>query len=248
MTDEMLAMYEGITTTRAIRRFQYEVDIPDAVLAKMFYAATRAPSGNNSQPFRFIVLRRTPGAAEARKLLGVAFRSRWQRKSADEGYQEGSGNGASPAPVTPKERLAQAIDEFVENVERAPLIVLPCLVPSSGTLPGLPSSELARGANVYPACQNLLLAARSLGFGGAMTMWHRPAGDLLGSVLGVPSEVFIAATLVLGKPVGSHGPVRRRPLQDLVFENRWGEGAEWAIDPPGTRFAGGPPKPAVTSA
>jgi nitroreductase len=248
VTDATLTMYDGITTTRAIRRFQYDVDIPEADLAKIFFAASRAPSGNNSQPFRFVVLRRTPEAMEARKLLGVAFRSRWRRKSADEGYSENSDSPAVPAPPTPRERLARAIDEFVENVERSPLIVLPCLVPPTGSMPGLPPSEIARGANIYPACQNILLAARSLGYGGAMTMWHRPAGDLLNSVLGIPPDVVIAATLVLGKPAGAHGPVRRRPLQDLVFENRWGEAATWAVDPPGTRFAGGAAKPAVVAA
>ena len=79
------------------------------------------------------------------------------------------------------------------------------------------------GANVYPACQNLLLAARALGYGGVMTMWHVLVDDELRALLDIPANTFIAATLALGRPEGSHGPVRRRPLGEIVYEDRWGE-------------------------
>jgi nitroreductase len=240
VSDEQLSMYEGMVTTRAIRRYRYDEPIPPEDLNKMFFAATRAPSGNNSQPFRFMVLRDGPRAREARALLGVAFRARWGKKGSDEGY-----GSAAAAALSPKERLTAAMQEFVDNIERAPVVVLPCLMPQ--TNPGsalLPATELARGASVYPACQNLLLAARSLGYGGAMTMWHKPAGPLLPAVLGIPEDVTIAATIVLGRPVGHHGPVRRRPLGELVFEDAWGEAPGWAKDPEGTRFAGPRAKPA----
>ena len=56
----------------------------------------------------------------------------------------------------------------------------------------------------------------------------------------------LAATITLGKPEGHHGPVRRRPISELVFGERWGESPAWAVDPPGTRHtAAGPPRPAV---
>ena len=69
-----------------------------------------------------------------------------------------------------------------------------------------------------------------------MTMWHAPVEDELRPVLGLPDDVVLAATLCLGRPVGHHGPVRRRPVGELVFEDRWGAPAPWAEDPPGTRF------------
>jgi nitroreductase len=241
VSQETLDMYDGIISTRAIRRYRYDEPIPDADLNKMFFAATRAPSGNNNQPFRFVVLRDGPRAKEARALLGVAFRTRWGKKGGDEGYAAANGT------LSPKERMARAMQEFVDNVERAPVVVLPCLLPQSN--PGsalLPATELARGASVYPACQNLLLAARSLGYGGAMTMWHKPAGMLLPAVLGIPEDVTIASTIVLGRPAGKHGPVRRLPVAQLVFEDEWGQSAPWASDPDGTRFAG--PRPAAAPA
>jgi nitroreductase len=95
------------------------------------------------------------------------------------------------------------------------------------------------GASVFPACQNLLLAARALGYGGVMTNWHRLVTDELDELLGLPDEVSIVATIPLGRPVGSHGANRRLPLPQLVYEGRWGEPAPWAVDPPGTRYTGG---------
>lgn len=57
-----------------------------------------------------------------------------------------------------------------------------------------------------------------------------------------PDDVFIAATVTLGVPVGGHGRVRRRPLRELVFEDRWGKTPGWVHDPPGSRHtAAGPP-------
>ena len=58
-----------------------------------------------------------------------------------------------------------------------------------------------------------------------------------------PDGVFVAATITIGRPEGAHGPVRRRPLAELVYGERWGDAPEWAVDPPGTRHtSAGPPR------
>ena len=93
---------------------------------------------------------------------------------------------------------------------------------------------------MYPACQNLLLAARALGYGGVMTTWHRAVEDQLRPLLGIPDDVFMAATIPLGRPEGNHGPVRRRPLAELVYEDRWEGPAAWAVDPDGARVHAAP--------
>jgi hypothetical protein len=71
-------------------------------------------------------------------------------------------------------------------------------------------------------------------------MWHYFVEGQLRELLAIPDDVAIAATIALGRPEGGHGPVRRRPLGDVVFDDGWGESAAWAVDPAGTRFAGGP--------
>jgi hypothetical protein len=81
-----------------------------------------------------------------------------------------------------------------------------------------------------------------LGYGGVITGFHGPVEAELHELLGIPERAFIAATITLGRPAGHHGPVRRRPLAEVAFEDAWGEAAGWAVDAPGTRHtAAGPP-------
>ena len=76
-----------------------------------------------------------------------------------------------------------------------------------------------------------------------MTGFHVFVEPELRSLLGIPDEVFVAATITIGKPVGGHGPVRRRPISELVYEETWDHSPEWAIDPPDARHtAAGPPR------
>jgi nitroreductase len=207
--------FDVVATTRAIRRYRPD-PIPDADLARIFYAATRAPSGSNSQPFRFLVLRDAP---EARALLGRAFRLAWSAKRAADRYDEGSGTD----PSSRKSRMAATMQHFVDHIDEAPVIALACVHLRH-------DGDFTEGASVYPACQNLLLAARALGYGGVLTMWHQPVESELSQVLSLPPEVRIAATIPLGRPVGHHGPLRRHPQRDLIYENTWPTPAPWATD------------------
>jgi nitroreductase len=226
-----VGLLEGIVTTRAIRRYRDEV-VPSEALRAMLFAATRAPSGSNRQPFRFIVLADGPNAQKAKGLIGRSARQLWQSKRSQDGYDRGSG----AADDSPKGRMARTMQRFVEQFDTLPVLILPCLVRYREPTP-------TEGASIYPACQNLLLAARAIGYGGTLTGWHHPVERQLRELLKIPDGVFIAATITIGRPEGSHGPVRRRPLAELVFEDEWGQAPGWAIDPPATRHtAAGPPR------
>jgi nitroreductase len=226
---EPISLLEGMATTRAIRRYRPE-PIPEEDLSTILWHASRAPSGSNRQAFRFLVLRDGPKAAKAKAALGEACRAGWGQKRGEDGYDRGSGGPAgNTAQSTPKARMAATMQHFVDHFEETPVVVLVCLDRYRDTNP-------VEGASVYPACQNLLLAARALGYGGVLMSWHLFALDELREILGIPEGVFIAATIPLGRPVGGHGPVRRRPVGEVVFDDAWGEPARWAVDPPGTRF------------
>ena len=228
---DQVGLLEGLTTTRAIRRYHDE-PIPPDVLRAILFGATRAPSGSNRQPFRFVVLTDGPKAVAAKALIGGVGRRFWDAKRAADGYDAGSGADQS----SPKARMAQTMEEFIDHFDRVPAVVLPCFLRYR-------TPSLADGASIYPACQNLLLAARALGYGGVITGWHFDVDAELRALLDIPDEAAIAATITLGRPVGGHGPVRRRPLPELVFEESWGTSPAWAVDPPGTRFtSAGPPK------
>jgi len=225
-----MELLEGLATTRAIRRYA-DTPVTDEQLATVMWAATRAPSGSNRQPFRFIVLRDGPRAAVARGLLGEAARRMWSGKQTTDGY--GSGSGTDPS--SPKARMARTMQHYTEHFAEAPAIVLACLVRYRDANP-------FEGSSVYPACQNLLLAARAVGLGGVLTQIQLLVADELSTALGLPDGVALHATITLGHPAGHHGPVRRRPFGDLVFEDGWGQSPAWAVDPPGTLWTqAGPP-------
>ncbi len=214
---------DALATTRTIRRYTAE-PIPDDVLSSILWHATRAPSGSNRQPFRFLVLRDGPLAVRAKALLGEAFRASWAAKRAADAYDEGSGAVAD----SPKSRMAATMQHYVDHIEDVPVIVLACLVRYRSPHP-------SEGASIYPACQNLLVAARAHGFGGALTGFHQAVEPQLRELLEIPDGAAISATITLGRPAGSHGPVRRKPVDQLVYDERWGAPASWAVDPDGTQ-------------
>ena len=219
------SLSEGLATTRSIRRYLDE-PVRDDQLATIMHLATRAPSGSNRQPFRFMVLRDGPRAAVVRTLLAEGAAEVWaQKRARDEFPAAGAGSRTA--------RMLDAMETYVATFASAPVIVLPCMVRYREPTP-------TEGASIYPAVQNLLLAARSVGLGGALTMFHQTREAEIRAELGIPDQVFVAATVTLGVPQGNHGPVRRKPLDQLVFEDRWDQAPGWAVDPAGTRFTGGP--------
>lgn len=227
---DAVGLLDGLATTRTIRRYLDE-PIPDTALRAMMFAATRAPSGSNRQPFRMLVLTDGPRAIAAKRLIGEAARAAWAEKRRRDSYDEGSG----AVDDSPKARMARVMQSYVDDFESVPVLVLPCLVRYRDPNP-------LEGASIYPAVQNLLLAARALGYGGALTAWHASVEPELRDLLEIPDGVLVAGTVTIGKPAGSHGPVRRRPLRELVYRDAWGSSADWD-DPPGTRFtSAGPPR------
>jgi nitroreductase len=206
---EPIGLLEGLATTRAIRRYTEE-PIPDEDLAAILWHAGRAPSGSNRQPFRFLVLRDGPNARSAKQLLGEAFRAGWKAKRETDGYRSS--------------RFADSMQRYVDRFEQTPVVVLVCLQRYRAPSP-------YEGASVYPACQNLLLAARALGYGGALTMWHLGVEAELRDLLGIPDGVALSACITLGVPEGRHGPVKRKPLTEVVYDDAWGATADWPAEP-----------------
>ena len=145
----MISLLEGMATTRAIRRYTDD-PIPEDDLATILWHATRAPSGSNRQPFRFLVLRDGPRAVEAKALLGRSFREMWAGQASPPTATKPA-RGATrprPRPAWPARCSTSSITS-----RPTPVVVLPCLVRYRDPHP-------SEGASIYPACQNLLLAAR----------------------------------------------------------------------------------------
>lgn len=204
-----ISALEALSTTRAIRRYT-DAPVGDADLEQILWHAGRAPSGSNRQPFRFLVLRDGPNAEAAKSLLGNAFRSGWDEK------RQGS-------PRYRPSKFVDSMQHFVDHFESIPVVIIVCLDRYRAPSP-------YEGASVYPACQNLLLGARALGYGGALTMWHLDVEDQLRTLLDIPAEVALSACITLGVPAGRHGPVKRKPVSEIVFDDHWGSNAAWITD------------------
>lgn len=217
-----IGLLEGLSTTRAIRRYLPD-PVPKEVLRDIMFAATRAPSGSNRQPFRFMVFEDSEQSIKVKELIARGAKQLWSGKKVTDRYQGGSGE----IDNSPKARMATTMQDYVDNFESIPVVILACLERYRDPTP-------TEGASIYPSCQNILLAARALGYGGVLTGFQGFVERELRELLEIPDSVFLAATITLGKPVGNHGPVRRVPMNEVVFGDTWGNGASWAIDPAGT--------------
>jgi len=204
-----IGLLEALATTRAIRRYTDD-PVGDADLEQILWHAGRAPSGSNRQPFRFLVLRDGRNATAAKSLLGQSFRDGWNDKR----------DGKQGERAYQPSRFADSMQHFVDHFESVPVVILVCLERYRAPGP-------YEGASVYPACQNLLLAARALGYGGALTMWHLGVEDELRLMLGIPDSAALSACITLGVPAGRHGPLKRKPVGEIVFDDEWGTSPSW---------------------
>lgn len=206
-----------MSTARSIRRFTGE-PVDDATLARCLRAATWAPSGANAQQRRFIVLRSPDlravvarAAAEALAIIEPVY------------------GMTRPAPDddSPRARNNRATYELHDRAGEYTSVLFTQKKFAT-------ASELLLGGSIFPAVQNFLLAARAQGLGGCLTSWASYGGEqLLREAVGVPADWMMAAHVVVGWPRGRHGPLRRRPMSEVVFLDRWDTAAEPLTSTPG---------------
>lgn len=194
---------EAMATCRAIRRIKPE-PVPDELVQKVLFAATRAPSPGNSQGWDFVVVR----DADTRRRIGEAV----ERAMAPIVAQ-------MPESEDPSRRaMVSGLKHLVSHFGEVPVLIFACGVPC---YPANDPQEDYVWSTVYPAAQNLVVAARSLGLGTIFSQLHRPAEKEIREILGIPDEARIAVTIPLGWPARSFGPVRRRPVETFVHWDRW---------------------------
>ena len=221
-----IPLFEAIHTARAIRRLTDE-PVPEALITRVLDAAIRAPTGGNAQNWFFLVVR----DAARRQALGAVY-----RKASDEVSAIYAARGR-PAHMTEAkfQRFIAAGAYLWDHLGDAPVLLVPCLarreMPPRDALPKavadryevhLAYQEQIRGASIYPAVQNIVLACRGLGLGTVITTNHILYEDDVRAVLGIPADIATFALMPVGFPRGNYGPVVRRPLSDVVFADHWG--------------------------
>ncbi len=201
--------FDAVTTQRAIRRLKLD-SIPDAALRQIMDAAICAPSGGNRQGWSFLVIR--DPAKRAR--LGELYREAWGELMKLPYYAA----AAKDAPDSPAGKMLVSARHLGEHLGEAPVLVLACIAIDPGVAP-----SVTTGASIYPAVQNIMLAARALGIGSCLTTIHRFRDAQVKELLGIPPNVETAALIPLGYPLGKFGRPPRRPLGEVAFADRWGQ-------------------------
>ncbi len=201
-----MTLAEAIYSMRAIRRVR-----PDPIAAEdvalILDAARQAPNGGNAQPWHFLVVQ----DRDLIRRFAPLYREAWWAKRADAGITD-SGDERLQTPVMRSAR------RLADEIGEASLLILLCAT----------AQGAGAAASVIPSVQNLLLAARALGIGGNITTLHPSVDQRVKALFNIPEPAQVVYCVPMGYPKGRFGPLNRKPLAEIVSQDRWGERPDWA--------------------
>jgi len=193
-------VFAVIGRQRACREFA-DAPVTDDLVEQVLDAAVHAPSAENRQPWEFVVVR----DAAVRARIGALTRRAWEE----------GGRSFSESRLPPR-LLAEVEGGATGGISAAPVNVVVCADTRRGLAQTVPSS-------IFPAVQNLLLAATALGLGSALTTITTRFADELGALLALPDPVVPVAIVPLGWPARPLGTPRREPATSHAHRDRYGE-------------------------
>lgn len=213
-------VYEALYTTRAMRRVKSD-PVPDDVQQRILDAAVRAPSGGNTQAWRFMLVDDTDLIGQIAPLYRESIDFLWEHI-----YNERIA-AAQAEPELPESKQMMAIQRSVEwaaeNFAQYPLLFFAF---SQGQGDG--------GGSIYPAVWSAMLAARAEGVGSSLTSILVVKGNAVPDLLGVPADSgwSMAACVPMGYPTGKWGVAKREPAHEVTFKNQWGNPTGWDLSEP----------------
>ncbi|MDT5082397.1 MAG: hypothetical protein QOJ80_7034 [Mycobacterium sp.] len=191
---------------RACRRFDPNGKVLDSDVEQMLQTAVHAPSAENTQPWAFVVVR----DEESRKLLADWWTETWNAGGGD--FIKGSLDDQA------------LIDDLEYGFNRggfaaAPVVIVVCADTEK-------VMDVYAASSIYPAVQNLLLAAADLGYGSCLTTGLTTFGvDRVRERLGLPDTLLPMAAVYLGLPEKKLSAPRRRPATEVTYREKFG--AAW---------------------
>src|SRR5262245_2378882 len=212
-------------SARALRRVKHD-PVPEQVLTKVLDAAIRAPSAGNAQSWSFVVVR----DAGQRARLGAVYRKASDIASAIYANRE------RPTHMTDEQyrKLMSSGSYLWDHMGEAPVLLVPCMkhpqLPPRGSLPPevqvrydgeIAYYERIRGASIYPAVQNIILACRAFGLATLITTNHIRYEAEVKAILDIPSDIDTFALMPIGYPEAKFGPLSRRPVGEVAYADRW---------------------------
>jgi nitroreductase len=197
-------LFEAMESLTAHRRLKPD-PIPRELIEKVIFYATRAASGGNRQGWEFVVITDRDKVAEV---------GRHYREMSD---VAGRPAAADTDPVT--QRVYDSADYLAEHMGEAPCLILVCLADAQ---PEDRKRLVPRYGSIFPAVQNLMLAARAFGLGTVLTTRHRPREKEIKELLGIPEEVETVCLLPLGYPQRRFVHIKnRKPVAEVTHWNGW---------------------------
>lgn len=190
--------FDVVARQRACRSFSTDA-VDDETIARVLTAATFAPSAENRQPWEFVVVRDDA----TRAAIGAISRRAW----------DAHGRAFSERRLTP-EMLADVDRGATGGVADAPVNIVVCADVQRGLEATIPSS-------IFPAVQNLLLAATAVGLGSALTTITAGFRAEMQTTLGLPEHVWPVALVPIGHPATPLGRPRRQPFAEHTHRERY---------------------------
>ncbi|ORB66366.1 nitroreductase [Mycolicibacterium tusciae] len=207
-----MSLEEAMRTQRAIRRIKPD-PVDDALLLHILELTMKAPTGSNAQNWEFIVVKDRDVVAKLGRLNRTAI------KLGGALYKRALGGRMDDKML----RNEKAVRWQAEHFDEIPVVIVACL---KGVVPPWPPVAVTSAyGSIYPAVQNLLLAARAAGLGAALITIPLWSKFLARRVLGLPWNVTPCAVIPMGWPIGKYGPTTRRPVGELVSLDRYGNRA-----------------------
>lgn len=216
--DSNPGFFDLVGNVRTMRRLKPD-PVPDEILRKVLEAGVQAPSGMNSQPWAFLVVRDPQ-----------------HKKWFADRYKAGVESRFGPLEIPEADRseiarMGRALRYQCDHMHEFPVLLLvagrrdwPLKVPESERVGKAPPNYGA----VYPCVQNILLACRAVGLGAALTTMHQVFEDELHEHFAIPDEFGVVVTIPIGYPIGKFGPARRTPAANVTYFDVWGEKGEAA--------------------
>jgi nitroreductase len=206
-----LNLFDVLYTTRAMRRLKPD-PVSDDLVIKILKAGTRAANGANLQTWHFIVIK-DPAIKKAVQV--------WYKKAFDEFVSPRYADNPTPAGSSAEKyhRQHMAVEYLTDHFHEAPIWIVACLKHDNPLIP----PDRKAGASIYPAVQNMLLAARALGLGASLTTRHLFFEEESEKALKLPPGMRSYAILPIGYPMGNFGSVGRGDLREFVSLDRVGQ-------------------------
>lgn len=201
-----------LTTTRSVRkRLDFTRPVERDVILECLQIALQAPSGGNSQPWRWLVI---DDPATRAKIGELYSRSH-------DPYMANNRAMADAAGATHMYPVMNSSQYLSDHIAEVPVLVIPCLL-----------ARLPEGATVFdtagfygsivPAAWSFMLALRSRGLGSAYTTLHLQYEHEVAEILNVPDTVTQVAMIPVAYYTGEDfKPAPRRPVAEVAYANAW---------------------------